>query len=723
MTDVFSAQDATALGLGRHPDPFAVLGVHQTSDGAVVRTFQPHARRVELIAEDQCLPMKQIEPNGLFEVRIAEIPSRYQLRNHDYAGHVSLADDPYRFASPIQEFDLHLLAEGCHLQIYDLLGAHPREIDGVAGVHFATWAPNAARVSVVGDFNQWDGRSHCMRRHPGAGIWDIFVPGIEAGTHYKFELLDARGDRLPLKSDPYSRYCEAPPGNASIVFQSRFRWQDQQWMARRESINVHAAPMSIYEVHLGSWRRGDGNQVLTYAQLAEELIAYLGRTGFTHVELLPITEHPFDGSWGYQPIGMFAPTGRFGSPDDFREFVDRLHQADIGIIVDWVPAHFPRDEYGLARFDGTALFEHEDPRRGAHADWGTLIYNYGRREVFNYLIANALFWVREFHIDALRVDAVASMLYLDYSRQEGQWLPNEHGGRENLEAVAFLRELNCQVHAAGAFTIAEESTAWPSVSGPVEHGGLGFSFKWNMGWMNDTLSYMKEDPVHRKHHHDRVTFGLVYAFDENFILPLSHDEVVHGKGSLLGRMPGDQWQQFANLRAYLGLMFAHPGKKLLFMGGEFGQVREWNHDQSLDWHLLDDPCHAGVSRLVSDLNRLYRNTPALYEIDFQGNGFTWLDWQDSENSVFSWLRVAENGEPVVCITNFTPVLRHNYRIGVPAAGNYLEVLNTDSESYGGSGVGNLGRVAADATPSHGNPASLELTLPPLATLILQPETL
>lgn len=722
MTDNFSAQDATALGVGRHPDPFAVLGVHHAKSGVTIRTFQPQASEVELVtSQDQSFPMRKVETNGLFEAQLSAVPEQYRYRIRQYGGQTELIEDPYRFRSRIQDLDLHLLAEGSHQQIYELLGSHPCEIAGVTGVHFGLWAPNAARVSVVGDFNEWDGRRHCMRRHPGAGLWDIFVPALQPGTAYKYELLDANGNRLPLKSDPYGRFCEPPPGNASIVYESQHRWRDQTWMTHRSGQPMHEQPMSIYEIHLGSWRRGQDNKVLSYEQLARALVSYLKQTGFTHVELLPVTEHPFDGSWGYQPIGMFAPTHRFGTPDDFRLFVDELHQAGIGVIVDWVPAHFPKDDYGLAKFDGTALYEHEDPRRGEHADWGTLIYNFGRREVSNFLIANALYWIKEFHIDALRVDAVASMLYLDYSREDGEWLPNEHGGRENLEAVAFLRELNCQVHAAGAFTIAEESTAWPAVSGPVESGGLGFSFKWNMGWMNDSLAYMKEDPVHRSHHHDRMTFGLVYAFDENFVLPLSHDEVVHGKGSLLGRMPGDQWQRFANLRAYLGLMYAHPGKKLLFMGGEFGQEREWNHDQSLDWHLLDNPLHAGISSLTSDLNQLYRNTPALFERDFHGDGFSWLDWQDNKNSVFSWLRFDANNDLVVCITNFTPVVRQNYRIGVPHAGSYKELLNTDSESYGGSGVGNMGRVSCDSAGSHGQPASLELTLPPLATLILQPE--
>jgi 1,4-alpha-glucan branching enzyme len=525
---------------------------------------------------------------------------------------------------------------------------------------------------------------------------------------------------LPLKTDPYGNFHEPPPGNASIVYESHYDWQDGDWINKRSEIPRLDKPVSIYEVHLGSWRRADGGRYLNYRELADQLVDYVKDMGFTHIELLPVTEHPFDGSWGYQPIGMFAPTQRFGDPDDFRYFVDRCHAAGIALLVDWVPAHFPKDEHGLRRFDGTALYEHEDPRKGEHVDWGTLIFNFGRREVVNYLIGNALYWIDEFHIDALRVDAVASMLYLDYSREDGEWLPNEHGGNENLEAVAFLRKLNIELHSHGATSYAEESTAWPGVSRPVDMGGLGFTYKWNMGWMNDTLSYMSEEPVHRKHHHDKMTFGLVYAFDENFVLPLSHDEVVHGKGSLLGRMPGDEWQRFANLRAYYGNMYAHPGKKLLFMGAELAQYQEWGHDRSLDWNLLDYPVHAGVQALVRDLNHVYRNTPALYEVDFSGDGFEWISWDDRDNSVLSWIRRDRSGGYVICITNFTPVVRYDYQLGVPDAVRFDEILNTDAGKYGGSGNHNDHLHATEA-PLLGKPCTLSLTIPPLATLILKPE--
>ena len=530
-------------------------------------------------------------------------------------------------------------------------------------------------------------------------------------------MLDQQGRLLPLKTDPYGSFHEAPPGNASIVYESEYQWQDATWLGRRSASPDLDTPVSIYEVHLGSWRRHDGNQYLGYRQLAAELVDYVRDMGFTHIELLPVTEHPFDGSWGYQPIGMFAPTQRFGEPDDFRYLVDRCHAAGIGVIIDWVPAHFPKDEHGLRRFDGTALYEHEDPRKGEHADWGTLIFNFGRREVVNYLIGNALYWIDEFHIDAIRVDAVASMLYLDYSREAGEWLPNERGGNENLEAVEFLRRLNKEVHAHGATSFAEESTAWPGVSRPVETGGLGFTYKWNMGWMNDTLSYIGQDPIHRKHHHDKMTFGIVYAFNENFVLPLSHDEVVHGKRSLLGRMPGDEWQRFANLRAYLATMYAHPGKKLLFMGGELAQYQEWNHDRSLDWNLLDYPLHRGVQSLVRDLNQLYRNRPALFGNDFDGAGFDWIDWNDRDNSVLSWMRYDRQGQAVICVSNFTPIVRENYRIGVPAAGAYVELLNTDAEVYGGSGIRNSS-LQTGTEPWHNKPCSLCITIPPLATLII-----
>jgi 1,4-alpha-glucan branching enzyme len=558
-----------------------------------------------------------------------------------------------------------------------------------------------------------------MRRHPTGGVWDIFIPGLCDGDYYKYELLDADGKRLPLKADPFARQMELAPGNASIVRDDDYQWHDADWINHRRNDSSLDQPMSIYEVHLGSWRRrADSNQVLSYHELASSLVPYVKDLGYTHIELLPVTEHPFDGSWGYQPVGLFAPTSRYGKPQDFKFFIDSCHQQGIGVIMDWVPAHFPRDDFGLARFDGSHLYEHADPRQGAHPDWGTLVFNFGRPEVVNYLIANALFWVEEYHVDALRVDAVASMLYLDYSRGRGEWIPNRYGGNENLEAVDFLRLMNEQVHASGAITIAEESTAWPGVSHPVYTGGLGFSYKWNMGWMHDSLGYFGEDPVHRRYHQDRLTFGLLYAFSENFILPLSHDEVVHGKGSLITRMPGDEWQAFSNLRLYYAFMYAHPGKKLLFMGGEFAQRREWNHDISLDWHLLEQPAHAGIQRLVRDLNHFYRDTAALYQRDFSADGFEWIDCSDNVQSVIAFIRRgADTSEIVVTVCNMTPVIRSSYRIGVPAAGRYRERINSDASVYGGSGVGNLGEVNSDEIAAHGRNHSLCLTLPPLATLI------
>jgi 1,4-alpha-glucan branching enzyme len=710
----------SALVQGRYRDPFAVLGLHKEGNNRIVRTFQPQARSIVLVdADDNALQeMQRVHADGLFEAIMPPRKRRYALRVTTHDGTTYVHEDPYRFVSSLGDLDLYLLGEGSDQKIYDKLGARVLTLEGIKGTRFAVWAPNASRVSVIGDFNDWDGRRHCMRLHPGNGIWEIFLPELGSGARYKFELLDMNGKLLPLKTDPYGNFHEPPPGNASIVYDSSFEWRDGDWTAQRSMTPALDQPVSIYEVHLGSWRRKDGDGHFTYRELADELVDYVRDMGFTHIELLPISEHPFDGSWGYQPIGMFAPTQRFGDPDDFRYFIDRCHAAGIAIIVDWVPAHFPKDEHGLRHFDGTALYEHEDPRKGEHADWGTLIFNFGRREVINYLIGSALYWIDEFHIDALRVDAVASMLYLDYSREEGEWLPNKHGGNENLEAVSFLRRLNTELHAHGATSFAEESTAWPGESRPVDMGGLGFTYKWNMGWMNDTLSYMSEDPVHRKHHHDKMTFGLVYAFDENFVLPLSHDEVVHGKGSLLGRMPGDEWQRFANLRAYLANMFVHPGKKLLFMGSELGSYNEWDHDQSLDWHLLDYDVHRGVQSLVRDLNALYRRTPALYEVDFDAGGFEWIDWNDADGSILSWIRRDKSGGYVICITNFTPVIRYDYRLGVPELGLFTEIMNTDSKIYAGSGISNT-ELATRDEPSHGRPHSIKVTIPPLATLILQ----
>ena len=723
-TDTRNNEEAyAALMSGRHGDPFGILGVHQAGGSRVIRTLQPHAEHVAIIDNQGTVvgDMERVHPDGIFTAVMPPRLRHYRLRVTTTAGNTVDIEDPYRFPTTLGDMDLYLLGEGSDKQIYTKLGAQPRTVLGISGTRFAVWAPNASRVSVIGDFNDWDGRRHAMRLHPGNGLWEIFIPDVGSGAKYKFELLDHGGHLLPLKNDPFGHYHEPPPGNASIVFASQYQWSDYQWMQRRAAGPELDRPISIYEVHLGSWRRRpeDNNRYLSYRELADELVDYVSGMGFTHIELLPVSEHPFDGSWGYQPIGMYAPTHRFGNPDDFRYFVDRCHAAGIGVIIDWVPAHFPRDEHGLRRFDGTALYEHEDPRKGEHADWGTLIFNFGRREVINYLIGSALYWIDEFHVDGLRVDAVASMLYLDYSREDGEWVPNEFGGNENLEAVAFLKRLNTELHAHGATSYAEESTAWPGVSRPVDQGGLGFTFKWNMGWMNDTLSYMAEDPVHRKHHHDKMTFGLVYAFNENFVLPLSHDEVVHGKRSLLGRMPGDEWQRFANLRAYFASMYAHPGKKLLFMGSELAPYDEWSHDRSLDWHLLEYAPHQGVQTLVRDLNALYRSTPALHEIDFTGDGFEWIDWGDRDNSVLSWLRRDASGNFVICISNMTPVVRHDFRIGVPAGGQYRELLNTDDSRYGGSGVLN-GEIDASDTGMHGREFSVALTLPALATVIMGP---
>ncbi len=633
------------------------------------------------------------------------------------------AEDPYRFPPVLGALDVYLMAEGSHRRIFERLGAHPTKFEGIDGVAFAVWAPNAKRVSVVGDFNQWDGRRHPMRKRIEAGVWEIFLPGVGRGDKYKFEL-HVRDGALPLlKSDPLEFEHEVPPATASrIVGLPHHDWNDLDWMRTRQARQGLSAPVSIYEVHLGSWRRKDGDRFLTYDELADELVLYATDMGFTHIECLPVSEHPFTGSWGYQPIGLFAPSSRFGPPEAFARFVDRCHEAGLGVIIDWVPAHFPTDAHGLARFDGTALYEHEDPRLGFHQDWNTLIYNFGRSEVRNFLVANALYWLEMFHIDALRVDAVASMLYLDYSRKAGEWIPNVHGGRENLDAISFLRELNIRVFGdhPGSTTIAEESTAWPQVSRPVDTGGLGFGYKWNMGWMHDTLEYMSQDPIHRRYHHHLMTFGIHYAFSENFVLPLSHDEVVHGKGALLTKMPGDRWQKFANLRAYLAYMWTHPGKKLLFMGGEFAQDREWNHDRSLDWHLLNNEANKKMRDLVRDLNRIYREIPALHVLDVDPAGFEWIDGNDADNSAYAFARLGKEGDaPVVVVCNFTPVVREGYRVGLPRGGRWVERLNTDSAIYGGSNVGNSGTVEAESVAWHGRPVSASLTLPPLATVVLQ----
>ena len=726
-----------ALVAGAHGDPFAVLGPHRVDAGGrpalAIRAFVPGARAVRVVAPG-VLPapraMARLHPAGLFEAVVPERaePFPYRLEVADGGGVATVLEDPYRFAPTLGDFDRHLLAEGTHYEAHEKLGAHRRTLDGVEGTVFAVWAPNARRVSVVGDFNGWDGRRHPMRLHPGNGVWELFVPGAGEGSRYKYEIVGPGGELGALKADPYAFAFELEtPSTASVVVSlDGYAWGDGAWMAGRGRRHAPGSPIAIYEVHLGSWARGpeEGDRFLTYRELAERLAAYAEDLGYTHVELLPVTEHPFYGSWGYQTIGYFAPTRRYGSPREFMEFVDTLHRHGIGVILDWVPAHFPRDPHGLVWFDGSHLYEHADPRMGEHPDWGTLVFNYGRLEVANFLLTNALFWLDRYHVDGLRVDAVASMLYLDYSRKAGEWVPNRYGGNENLEAIAFLKRFNEVVYARhpDVLTVAEESTAWPMVSRPTHLGGLGFGFKWNMGWMHDLLAYMSRDPVHRKHHHDQLTFGLLYAFHENFVLPLSHDEVVHGKGALYQKMPGDDWQRAANLRAFYGFMYGHPGKKLLFMGGEFGQTREWHHDRSLDWHLLDaGPYHRGLQRLVRDLNHLYREAPALHEVDFEPAGFEWIDCNAWAESVVAFVRRAHDPRDVVLVVcNLTPVTRHGWRVGVPAPGFWRERLNTDAEAYGGSGRGNAGGVWAAPVPWHGQPHSVALTLPPLAALILAP---
>ena len=725
------AEDAMAIVRGRHGNPFGVLGMHGGgSEPLRVNVFAPAAASVTVLrkpGDEEAVELARVHPEGFFSGIVPDATERFDYRLRLGAGAESwLAEDPYAFGPVLGEFDEHLLAEGRHLDLYRRLGSHPMRHEGVEGVAFALWAPNARRVSVVGGFNAWDGRRHPMRRRLGGGIWELFIPGLAAGEVYKYEILGVHGEVLPLKADPVSQAHENPPATASIVSgEPAHGWQDADWLSRRADLQRVDAPISIYELHLGSWRRGGDGETLDYEAIADHLIPYIREMGFTHVELLPVTEHPFSGSWGYQPIGLFAPTRRFGPPEAFARFVDRLHQAGIGVLIDWVPAHFPSDAHGLVRFDGTALYEHEDPRLGFHQDWNTLIYNFGRTEVANFLQASALYWIDQFHIDGLRVDAVASMLYLDYSREPGEWIPNRYGGNHNLDAMEFLRQTNSRIDErhAGALTIAEESTAFPGVSRPVQDGGLGFHFKWNMGWMHDTLEYMSRDPIHRRHHHHQMTFGMVYAYSENFVLPLSHDEVVHGKGSLLGKMPGDRWQRFANLRAYYTFMWAHPGKKLLFMGGEFAQEREWNHDQSLDWHLLDDPMHAGIQGLVRQLNRLYRELPALHEMDCEPAGFEWIESNDADNSVFSFVRRGRgDSRPVLVICNFTPLVRHGYRIGVPVPGKWRTILDSDDPSFGGSGVGNPDAIAAQPVGWHGRSHSIELDLPPLGALLLVPES-
>jgi 1,4-alpha-glucan branching enzyme len=720
------AADLRRVMAGEHDDPHRVLGLHKDGSSAVVRVHRPGAESVTVVAGEHRVELAADGPAGLFAGPVpAAAEAGYRLEIAYPDGNRIEVDDPYRFWPTLGELDLHLAGEGRHHDLWRLMGAHQREHDGVQGTSFAVWAPTARSVRVVGDFNMWDGRLHPMRSLGSSGIWELFLPGVGPGDRYKFEILTAARE-VVLKADPYAFATEVPPGTASVVAaEDGYEWADEAWMRARDDGDPLHRPSATYEMHLGSWRTKpeEGDRPLTYRELADVLPDYLDEMGFTHVEMLPVAEHPYAPSWGYQVSSYFAPSARFGSPDDFRHLVDRLHQRGIGVIVDWVPAHFPKDDWALARFDGTALYEHSDPRQGEHPDWGTLVFNFGRNEVRNFLIANALFWIEEFHVDGLRVDAVASMLYLDYSREEGQWVPNRFGGRENLEAVDFVRELNSAVYArhSGAMTIAEESTAWPAVSRPTYVGGLGFGFKWNMGWMHDTLEYFQHDPIHRRYHHDRLTFGLLYAFSENFVLPLSHDEVVHGKRSLLGKMPGDRWQQLANLRALYGWMWAHPGKKLLFMGGELAQPGEWSHERSLDWHLLDYPEHAGVRRLVAALNHAYRSEPALWDDDFSPEGFRWIDASDVESNVLCFLRRDRAGERVVaCLANLSPVPREGYRVGLPEAGTWVEMLNSDAAEFGGSGVGNLGAVEAGDEGWHGLPASAEVTLPPLSVIWLRP---
>jgi len=701
-------------------DPFQILGRHDSKNQEIIRVYSPGSINVEFTKSKK--PLERISGSDYFEWRGKPntIDQHYQLsitydnkETHTYT-------DPYSFLPIIPDFDLHLYSEGNHWHIYKHLGANPRVIDNIDGYLFAVWAPNARRVSVVGDFNQWDGRRHCMRSRGNSGIWELFIPNLAENELYKFEILDQHKG-INLKNDPFARHFEIRPNTAAITQKpAEHQWSDEHWISQRQNNQWLHEPLSIYEVHLGSWKRDQNFEFMNYRELAHELVDYLKPLGFTHIELLPITEHPLDASWGYQSLGYFAPTSRFGSNDDFRYFVDYCHQHNIGIILDWVPAHFPTDSHGLAQFDGTLLYEHEDPRKGEHRDWGTLIYNYGRNEVKNFLIASALFWLEEYHIDGLRVDAVASMLYLDYSREADDWIPNKYGGNENLEAIEFIKELNTltQQQYPGSLIIAEESTAWPAVSRPTWLGGLGFSMKWNMGWMHDTLNYMQKDPIHRHYHHDKLTFGMVYSFTENFVLPFSHDEVVHGKGSMIGKMPGDDWQQFANLRLLYTYMFAYPGKKLLFMGAEIAQYSEWNQDATLEWELLENKYHSGVKKLLSDLNAVYKNNSELYYFDFNSEGFQWINCNDTDQSVISFLR-KHDGQAMVVVLNFTPVARFNYRLGVPNAGSWVELINSDSMFYGGSNVGNSGSIQVENTPWMDFPYSLQVNLPPLAGVILK----
>ncbi len=705
----------------RHHDPFEVLGRHVEGNRTIVRVFLPRAESAHLV--EARAPMTRIDGTDFFiwEGSADEVTARYRIQWRDATGNSHTAHDPYCFPPQLGDFDLHLFGEGRHWHAYRFLGAHLRQVEGIAGVQFAVWAPNAERVSVVGDFNAWDGRTHPMRSRGGSGVWELFVPAVTAGGYFKYEIRGRDGN-VHVKIDPYANSYQRRPETAGLICaESGYQWRDAAWMQARGESDWQRQPFSIYEVHLGSWRRDANGDFLNYREIARELAAYVVAMGFTHIELLPITEHPLDASWGYQCTGYFAPSSRFGSPDDFRYFVDHLHDQGIGVLLDWVPAHFPKDAYALAQFDGTALYEHADPRLGEHRDWGTLIFNFGRNEVRNFLLSSALYWLAEYHIDGLRVDAVASMLYLDYSRNPGEWLPNKYGGNENLEAVDFLRQLNMVTHEQhpGSLMIAEESTAWPAVSRPTYLGGLGFSMKWNMGWMHDTLSYMEKDPIYRHYHHDLLTFGLLYAFTENFMLPFSHDEVVHGKHSMLDKMPGDGWQKFASLRLLYTLMFTYPGKKLLFQGCEFAHGTEWDFAAEMDWELLERPQHQGVQQIVMDLNRLYREQPALHQVDFEPDGFEWIDCHDSSQSVLSYIRKDRSGQAVVAaVFNFTPVPRTNYRIGVPKSGFYREAINSDAKYYDGSNIGNQGGVKSEPVSWMGRPHSIPIALPPLGALVL-----
>ncbi len=704
-------------------DPLAVLGRQTENSKPLIRVFLPFCQTVRLGRDGP--EMTRLANTDIFEYHgpQQDIPQHYQIYWKNEQGHEFIEFDPYTFFPEISDYDLHLFGEGQHWHIYRVLGAHQCVIDEIEGTRFTVWAPNAQRVSVVSDLNRWDGRRHPMCNLGISGLWTLFIPDMTVGDVYKYEILSRHDSQLLVKADPYAQAFEQRPKTASVVHHaSCFNWQDYDWISQRSHNDWLHQPMSIYEVHLGSWQRDYQNEFLSYRELAERLVKYVVEMNFTHIELLPICEYPFDDSWGYQTLGYFAPTSRFGSPDDFRYFVDHCHKHNIGVILDWVPAHFPKDEHGLSQFDGTALYEHQDPRLGEHPDWGTLIYNYGRNEVQNFLLASAIYWLEEFHIDGLRVDAVASLLYLDYSREEGQWIPNQHGGNENLEAIQFIRQLNSVTHAEfpGTLILAEESTSWPQVSKPVSMGGLGFSMKWNMGWMHDTLEYMSKEPIHRKHHHNELTFGLLYAFTENFVLPFSHDEVVHGKSSLINKMPGDEWQQFANLRLLLIYMFTYPGKKLLFMGCEFGQRQEWNHKQGLDWYVLDYPLHRGIQHLVKDLNLFYANNPSLHHFDFDEQGFQWINCDDRDQSVLCYLRKNHDQFCIIAL-NFTPVVRENYKIGVPFANTYKEILNSDSSYYSGSNTGNPPALTPEPYESMGYPNTLQLTLPPLGGVILIPE--